>query len=989
MTATKPMFVWRRLCLCWFATLLPTANVWSDELSSTGPFSPEQSISRFVLPPDCRIELAAAEPDVVDPVHIAFDSAGQMWVVEYSDYPNGPADGQPGRSRIRVLRDDDGDGRYTAPTLFADQLLFATGVLPWRDGVIVTSSGSVRFMRDTDGDGRADDVQEWFVGFKQENPQLRANHPTLGLDNSVYIASGLRGGEVGPGKDWAAAFGRSTDTPPSAVALSGRDFRFDPLTGDFEAVSGPGQFGLTFNNWGDRFVCDNRHPCRQVVFEDRDLRRNPRFTPSEILTDVLPSGDASHLYPISRTWTTSNLHANQFTAACGLSLYRGNALPESMGGAVFVCDPTANLVHAALTHPAGAVYTSTPLRPEVEFLATRDEWFRPVNTTMGPDGALYVVDMYRAVIEHPQFMPEELKTRPDLLLGTDRGRVYRIVARDHQGPTAAVAAQSLPDNSDWAGWVQQLSHPNSWQRDAAQSMLLHSQPESAVALLRAALASSPSTAGRVLALRLLDRQAALTSADWETAMRDTDPEVQRQAVLIASRFADDGAQIAQRVGELAASTDDDRVRMACALRLPDLPAPRTAEYLRELLVRPEIDPWTAEAVASAPPQMVIAVLTLPAKDDGSALRGPAAAALLDVAGATASPEQLGEILSHYSTANDLARMATGLRKRGSNWSGQLAKLPADQGDIVRDWFRRTRETAADVEQPLDTRLAAIALLTQQPWKEITNVVTQLAGPVTHPSLRAAAFDVIAQFRTEDVGNLLVDNFTSFPPQVRSAAIRALVSSTARLTQLLDEVEAEHIPPLLIDPATIKRMTTTGDPAVRKRAQQLFASLTPVARKQVLSDYQTCLSLESAPDRGQAVFKANCSTCHKIGEIGVNVAPDISDSRTKTREYLLASILDPNQAIDNNYFSYTVVDHDGLVHTGILATETSTSITLKQPEGKEITIPRDQIADLKSNGVSLMPEGLERTITPQQMADLISFIKNWRYLDGSVPKEVIR
>ncbi|MEZ6065647.1 MAG: c-type cytochrome [Planctomycetaceae bacterium] len=201
--------------------------------------------------------------------------------------------------------------------------------------------------------------------------------------------------------------------------------------------------------------------------------------------------------------------------------------------------------------------------------------------------------------------------------------------------------------------------------------------------------------------------------------------------------------------------------------------------------------------------------------------------------------------------------------------------------------------------------------------------------------------------------------------------------------------AGTVSPRLIDANRVRQLTTSKDEQVRTLANTVFASLAPADRSKVLADYQPCLSIDADPTRGREVFKAQCITCHRIGELGVNVAPDISDSRTKTRDYLLTAILDPNRAIDNNYFSYTVVDVAGVTHSGILTSETATSITLKQPGDKVLTLPRAEIELLQSSGQSLMPEGLERNITPQQMADLISFIKNWRYLDGTVPSEVIR
>ncbi|HRX80379.1 MAG TPA: c-type cytochrome, partial [Pirellulaceae bacterium] len=159
---------------------------------------------------------------------------------------------------------------------------------------------------------------------------------------------------------------------------------------------------------------------------------------------------------------------------------------------------------------------------------------------------------------------------------------------------------------------------------------------------------------------------------------------------------------------------------------------------------------------------------------------------------------------------------------------------------------------------------------------------------------------------------------------------------------------------------------------------------PEDRKKVLEDYQVVLKMDADPKRGQPIFKKNCATCHRIGEIGVNVAPDISDSRTKQPAQILADVLQPNRAIDNNYISYSVITVDGQALTGIIASDTATSITLRQPEDKTVTLLRSDIEEMRSNGISLMPEGLEKTIPPQDMADLISFIKNWRYLDGRTP-----
>ncbi|HEX6983820.1 MAG TPA: PVC-type heme-binding CxxCH protein, partial [Planctomycetaceae bacterium] len=405
------------------ALVIALAAAPAAEPAVRSPVSPDESLQHFVLSPELelRIDFVAAEPEVIDPVAIAFDEQARMYVVEMRDYPNGPAEGQPPTSRVKLLEDTDGDGRFETAHVFADGLLFATGVLPWDGGAIVTVAGEVRFLKDTDGDHRADVNEVWFRGFSEGNPQLRANHPTLGPDGKIYVANGLRGGKVQAVKPgW----------PQTEIELRDHDFRFDPRTGAAEAVAGGGQFGLTFDAFGNRFICSNRNPCDHVVLELDEIERNPHLAIGRSVQVVAAAGDDSRVFPLVDAWTTSTLHAGQFTAACGVKIFTGDALPQECVGNAFTCEPTGSLVHREVLEPVGGTFRGTPGETNAEFLASRDPWFRPVNLAVGPDGALYVVDMYRAVIEHPEWMPEELRTRRDLRWGDDRGRIYRVAAKD-------------------------------------------------------------------------------------------------------------------------------------------------------------------------------------------------------------------------------------------------------------------------------------------------------------------------------------------------------------------------------------------------------------------------------------------------------------------------------------------------------------------------------------------------------------------------------
>ena len=481
------------LALCVFAGMVaisPAADVRRETAApklERSPLSPQQSLEHLRLAPGLTIELAAREPEVIDPVAIAFDEDGRMWVVEMTDYPNGPEAGEPAKSRIRVLEDTDGDGHFDTATTFADQLLFATGLQLWNGGAVVTLAGKVEYFRDTTGDGRADFRETWYTGFAQENEQLRANHPTLGLDNRIYIANGLRGGKI-VGR--ANAEGKR----PEPVSISGRDFRFDPRSGDYEAVSGQGQFGLTFDDFGNRFVCSNRNPAKHIVMRQRYVGRNPLVLVPAVTWDVSPAGAAAQVFPLSRNWSNHSSHAGTMTSACGVLVFRGNALPRAFQGNLFVCEPVGNLVHRRKLTPDGATFRGIRVREEVEFLSSPDDWFRPVNLAFGPDGALYVVDMYRAVVEHPHWLAEDIAQRLPFNAGNDRGRIYRIVA----DPSIATRETPRLSQATSSELVHRLAHANAWWRETAARLIYQRQDVSIVPALEAMVArgqSAPAESG--------------------------------------------------------------------------------------------------------------------------------------------------------------------------------------------------------------------------------------------------------------------------------------------------------------------------------------------------------------------------------------------------------------------------------------------------------------------------------------------------------------
>jgi putative membrane-bound dehydrogenase-like protein len=941
----------------------------------SNPRSPADAQKAFVLADSSlKIELAAAEPNVVDPVAIRFDEDGRMWVVEMRDYPLGnPEKGGPPLSRIRVLEDKDGDGLFETATTFADKLLFATGLQPWKGGVFVTLSGRLAYMKDADGDGRCDLDETWFEGFAELNTQLRANHPRLALDNWIYVANGLRGGKVVNKK--------LGETEP--INISGMDFRFDPLTGKCEAVTGNGQFGLCFDDWGNRFNCSNRNPVRHVVIEDRYLKANPGVTVPATVNDVAASGEQSRIFPISRAWTTSNLHAGQFTAACGVYIYRGDLLPAEFKGNVFTCDPTGNLIHREIMQPAGPTFTSKAAYEGKEFLASPDEWFRPVNLELGPDGALYVVDMYRCVIEHPDFVPDELKRRPDLRLGDDRGRIWRIV------PTVVPSLREGQDKRTKFGLsktssddlISLLNHPNAWQRETVQRLLLERGANAIIDSLRDLVTSGNSSLGRSHALWVLEGVTALGRTALVPALHDAAQGVRRQALLAAEVS---GKTNLVRT-EIANLTLDSAASVRFQARLTASLAKTSQFAPPDKLVTDADNPWMRRSILlslnSPGPYLAKTWLnsetSLPIYSEG----------LLS----------LIEDLSEIAAAKDVKQLGAGLGYEA------LLRIPQPEVGLAalrgsaKVWARKgisdelrpslvpaekLATLARDSGAKMINRTSAVALLAFAPGA--AQVLLPFLSKNQDQPIRMAAIAALARQPGKEQWEAMLDGFASDTPPIRRAIIDGLLSSPDRSKLLLDAIEAGKIKANEIDQLQVKRLVENRDSAIKDRAKKLLAAAMPADRAKALADYQPVLSIKGDSRHGQAVFEKNCAACHRIAGLGVNVAPDISDSRTKKPEQILADILQPNRAIDNNYLGYAVRQSDGTVLTGILAAETATSITLRQQGGKEAVIPRSEIDELRSSGQSLMPEGLERQIPPQDMADLLSFIKNWRYLDGRTP-----
>jgi putative heme-binding domain-containing protein len=299
-------------------------------------------------------------------------------------------------------------------------------------------------------------------------------------------------------------------------------------------------------------------------------------------------------------------------------------------------------------------------------------------------------------------------------------------------------------------------------------------------------------------------------------------------------------------------------------------------------------------------------------------------------------------------------------------------------------WRQAADLARDGRRDPGDRARAVRLLAHAPWTTAGPVLAGLAGDEPVQEVRLAAVRALAAHPRPEVPGLLIRPWPGYTPAARREVLEVMLQQPDRIQFLFREIEAGRVKPADFDPQRLQQLRNHPRAEIRERAARLLRDTFPEERRQVLTRYRAALDRKGDPERGREVFRKNCATCHCVAGFGVTVGPDISDTRTRTAEQLLFDILNPNAAIDSNYINYVVTTRGGKVLTGILAAETASSITLRRAESQTDVVLRRDIEEMRSTSQSLMPEGLEKNISIPDMADLLAFLKNWRYLGGTVP-----
>lgn len=985
-------------------------SIWSCGSEETlGPRTPQETIASFRLHPAVQAEVFAAEPLIRDPVEMVFDEDGKIYVAEMVDYPDyHPPEGEPPRSRVSLLEDRDGDGVIDYSNVFADRLLHATSLLPWKGGLLVTSAPDILYLKDTDGDGKADHREVLFTGFNdQVDPEGRITNLRLNVDNWIYASN--------HGHEGTVQFLRKPDAAP--VSVQGSDFRFRLDKGLFEAATGPTQFGQGVDDWGNRFITQNTVHVRHVVMPWRYLTRNLYLDPGNAAQDISDHGrpaapmfqlTAPQRWRVERTRMRQKRYDEQgidrvellsgyFTAASGGTVYNGVSLGEEFQGNLFTGDVSGNLVHRDLLRPDGVSFVASraPEEQEQEFLASTDPWFRPCNFTVGPDGSLYIVDIYREFIETPASIPEELKKDMDFHSGTDLGRIYRITRKNVQPSNEPIRLSAL----DSARLADLLSHQSGWHRQTAHRLLIERADSSVAEKLRNMARSSESPQGRLHAAYILESMDQLEEELVAVLINDSHAELRRHGVFLAEGYDGLFEEVVNRVAD-----SSPRVQFQATLSLGQFDRADALDGFAEVLIRHPEDPWFRTAVLSSPRGSSVEMLESLSGKGFFASRTPGReeflAALSQVVGARSLPPELSRWFTLMQTreleANHWQRaglqgfktglqMASARRLRsgegeefiqasigsGSEEVQALAREVATHFEIaslIEDAVREARDTSLR----LSRRVAATRMLASAPPTQARKVLEQLLSPEEEPEIRQAAVTTLAASGSRESGRALVSRWHQFGPELRLHVLDTLLGHRQLTVELLDALDKGVVEWETLNEVQREKLLENPNPQISERAIQT-ARNQPVTSSDISPDTRNALDLEGNADRGRELFSEHCAVCH-LPSGGQRIGPNLAGVSSNTRAQLLQSIANPGAVIEPRYRNYIVATHDGRLYDGIIVSESPGTVTVRNVAGHDEILLLKDIETMRPSRLSLMPQDLADILSPQDLADLIAFLQ---------------
>ena len=953
-----------------------TAQVPHGQDRPPGPaLSPQEAMAKMQLPPGFKVQLAAAEPEVVNPTAMTFDDRGRIWVCESFEYPR--REPGPGRDRIRILEDTDRDGRYEKVTVFKEGLNIPCGIVHGNGGVYVTNAPDVLFLKDVDGDDVADTEEVLFTGFGREDTHELPNNLIWGPDGWLYGMNGV----FNPARVTSPGDGKVYEFTCAV-------WRYHPKTKIFElfAEGTSNPWGLDFNRQGDWFlsccVIDHMFHITQSGYY---LRQGGPYPP---LTFHLPSITTQH---------------HQKAAYAGLSIYDADAYPEEYRGRLLMGNLHGSCINQDVLERNGATYRQ---KNAPDFLSANDAWFMPVAQKIGPDGCIYIMDWY------DRYHCYQDANRDSPGLDRAKGRIYRIAYNDTPLARPFDLAKLSRDEL-----VKLLSHPNVWWRRQAQRNLNEKfEPSLVPTLHKMALDPTQPNNAHMHALWLLVSQKAIDDSFHEQLLASQDAPTRNWAVRGGGQSGEVSPQVFEKLKSLTSDPSPD-VRLQVAVAAGRLAKPDPLPLLLAMLANeanakdpliPHILYNNLKPFAPARGRDILAFIDAnPVAQN--AFAETTARWIRDAVNATGRrPEEivgdLKKVLNGKAPEQRVRQSlqsvidgldAIGVRRADrvelfdQDTRQQLRTLTAEgsparvTATIIALWWN-DRGAAGAARQILADRKASAAdrgrilraMAERRDPGDVESIAT-LAGDNDVPiRIRQQAIDVLATSGDVQAAKTLTERYASMHPELKPAVLNALTRSAASAAVLLDAVSAKKVPLAEMNANHVRQIQSLGDAGLAKRVTDVWGVVRterdPERVKIVEQFRQVVRGGNGDAAAGWKVFDAKCGQCHTIYGKGGQVGPDITGVGRETLDAILTNVIDPNLVIGKPYYVHVARTKKGTVFSGLLIEETPTRVTLRDGTKTEI-IDKADLDRLVVQNISVMPEGLEKTMTEQEFRDLVAFL----------------
>jgi putative membrane-bound dehydrogenase-like protein len=945
------------------------------------PHTPAVALTKMAVPEGFTVELVASEPDIVNPIGMAFDAKGRIWITESLEYPRRSAG--KGVDRIKVLEDTNHDGKADKVTVFAEGLNIPSGIAVGHGGVWVANAPDLLFMRDTDGDLKADQTEIIATGFGRQDVHEVPNSLTWGPDGYLYGLNGVfnhchvsqdlnHDGKPDNGKTWHFT-----------CAM----FRIDPRSKRFElfceGTSNP--WGIAFNENGSAFIsaCVIDHLWH--LTESGYYRRQ---------------GGA---YP-PHTWKLESIvsHKHQKAAYCGITWFDSDAYPKEYRGQLYMGNIHGNCINSDSVARDKSSYRGSP-RPD--FLSVDDAWFMPVAQKTGPDGCLYVLDWY------DRYHCYQDANRDPKGIDRLKGRLYRIV----HSSTPRYRGLNLQSASS-KDLIARLADPNVLIRRLSQRLLTERLESSVPPLLaKMVMDSSVSRKGRLHALWTMISMRNLDHRFLLGLTQHADPTFRAWAVRAAGDSATVAESLRRRIENMASDTSPEvLVQVAIAARkiqgLDAMPvliqvldhsgkdqvlhkivwqnlhpllangARRFLELITNLKSRQaawliEILPRAAERILAegkAAPETMAQLVILTLQDSPNIARRcmqnlaqQVQTGQLSNASENSLRSLLKDTLEEILAGNQSATIFTDVALLAASWRNAKA-------------LTFVRQLVADDKFSTTQRVQGMRSLVKGGDPEaLQTLAALLTSPTSNLALSAGIIGAMSDVKDPSLADVLVRAYPRLSPNLQPMVIQLLTQRASWRESLLRAVENQSIPATAVAGNQVQLLNTSADTGVASRIRAVWGivrkSRNPNRERVITKVENTLRNTPGDPFAGRTVFEKTCAQCHQIYGQGTAIGPDLTGNGRGSFQQLLTSVLDPNLVVGDAYQLRVVETHDDRMISGMLMESNNLRVVVRELGGKASIVPRKKVKEVHVQPMSVMPEGLEAGLTSQEIANLFAFL----------------